>query len=316
MKKLATTFKVFAVISVLALNSCRDENNEITQQETAQAKVTTADLKKETTPLSSQTVPETVQIQLDESKKNLEAHLKSDLQIAEVNVIGTIATQKGIELSQNLVSDKDQFIALGNIMDPSSVKIGKIGDLYSGENLATAQKGLRETITEEVKTGTNVMEVIWNGKNGAFKTLCFYNDSGIIWDNIFGGLVMMDTRANTETSNDRQASKVVSTWYKQWWTANWLWGSKRGEIGYQITIYYSGSTVSNADVSDWGYISLGKAKNESKILRRTGAFGQCQYALGICTPTGSLSFNSNNFSVSFSGLGSNVVSNGTKSLYP
>lgn len=316
MKKLATTFKVFAIISVLALNSCRDENNEITQQETAQAKVTTADLKKETTPLSSQTVPETVQIQLDESKKNLEAQLKSDLQIAEVNVIGTIATQKGIELSQNLVSDKDQFIALGNIMDPSSVKIGKIGDLYSGENLAIAQKGLRETITEEVKTGTNVMEVTWNGKNGPFKTLCFYNDSGIIWDNIFGGLVMMDTRANTETSNDRQASKVVSTWYKQWWTANWLWGSKRGEIGYQITIYYSGSTVSNADVSDWGYISLGKAKSESKILRRTGAFGQCQYALGICTPTGSLSFNSNNFSVSFSGLGSNVVSNGTKSLYP
>jgi hypothetical protein len=46
MKKLATTFKVFAVISVLALNSCRDENNEITQQETAQTKVTTADLKK------------------------------------------------------------------------------------------------------------------------------------------------------------------------------------------------------------------------------------------------------------------------------
>lgn len=316
MKKLATTFKVFAVLSVLALNSCRDENNEIIKQETVQAKVTTADLKKETTPPASQIVPETVKIQLDESKKNLETYLNNDLQLAEINVIGKISTQKGIELSQSLVSDQDQFIALGNIMDPSSVKIGKIGNLYTGDNLAEAQKGLKEAITDEVKTGTNVMEITWNSKSGSFKTLCFYNDSGIIWDNILGGLVMMDTRANTETSNEGQAAKVVSKWYKQWWTANWLWGSKRGEIGYQITIYYSGSTVSNADVSDWGSISLGKAKSESKILRRTGAFGQCQYALGLCTPTGSLSFNSSNFSVSFSGLGSNIVSNGTKSLYP
>ncbi len=315
MKKLVTTFKVFAVLSVLALNSCRDENNEMIPQETTQAKVTVADLKKETTPLSSKIVPETVQAQLNESGKNLETFLKSDLQIAEVSVIGKISTQKGIELSQNLISDKDQFIALGNIMDPSSVKIGKIGDLYTGDDLVTAQTGLKETITEAVKTGTNVMEVTWNSKDGNFKTLCFYNDSGIIWDNIFGGLVMMDTRGNSEASND-QASRAVSKWYKQWWTANWLWGSKRGEIGYQITIYYSGSTVSNADVSDWGSISLGKAKSESKILKKTGAYGQCRYALGLCTPTGSLSFNASNFSVSFSGLGSNIVSNGTKSLYP
>lgn len=316
MKKLVTTFKVFAVLSALALSSCSDENNEITRQETVQAKVSTEDLKKETTPLPSNIVPETVQVQLDESEKNLETHLKGDLQIAGVNIIGKISTQKGIEISQSLVSDPSRFIALGNIMETSSVKIGKIGDLYTGDDLATAQQGLKDAITDEVKAGTNVMEITWNSKNGTFSTLCFYNESGIIWDNILGGLVMMDTRANTETSNEAQAAKVVSKWYKQWWTANWLWGSKRGEIGYQITIYYSGSTVSNADVSDWGSISLGKAKSESKIIRRTGAYGQCQYALGLCTPTGSLSFNASKFSVSFSGLGSNIVSNGTKSLYP
>jgi hypothetical protein len=315
MKKLVTTFKVFAVLSVLALQSCRNEGNEINQQETVQAKVTADDLKKEITPLPSQAIPDAVQLQLNESQKNLETYLKNDLQIAEVAILGKITTPKGIELSKSLITDKDQFIASGNIMDPSSVKIGKIGDLYTGDDLTTAQQGLKEAITEEVKSGTNVMEVTWNSKNGKFTTLCFYSDSGIIWDNIFGGLIMMDTRGNSEASNN-QAAKVVSTWYKQWWTANWLWGSKRGETGYQITIYYSGSTVSNADVSDWGYISLGKAKSESKITKSSGAYGQCRYALGLCTPTGSLSFNSSNFSVSFSGLGSNVVSNGTKSLYP
>ncbi len=309
-----TTFKVFAVLSVLALNSCQNENNEMNQQEIVQAKVTMDELRKEITSLPSQAVPEAVQIQLDESGKNLETYLKNDLQIVGVTVLGKISDQKGIELSKSLITDKDQFIASGNILDPSSVKIGKIGDLYSGDDLTTAQQGLKEAVTEEVKPGINVMEVTWNSKSGKFTTLCFYGDSGIIWDNIFGGLVMMDTRGHSEASDE--ASKVASKWYKQWWTANWLWGSKRGEAGYQITIYYSGSTVSNADVSDWGYISLGKAKSESKITKKTGAYGQCRYALGLCTPTGSLSFNSTNFSVSFSGLGSNIVSNGTKSLYP
>ncbi|PKF73459.1 hypothetical protein [Chryseobacterium sp. PMSZPI] len=320
MKKLATTFKILVVLSIVTLNSCRDANNEINQQEAIQAKVSAADLKKEIIP-SSQTVPAAVQNQLDESKKNLEKYLKSDLQIEGINVLGKISTQRGLEISQNLVADKDQFIATGNIMDASSIKIGKISDLYSGDDLTTAQKGLKETITEELKMNTNVMEITWNNKSGKFTTLCFYNDSGIIWDNVFGGLVMMDTRGNVETSNDSTArtnstARVASSWSKQWWTLNWLWGSKRGETGYQITIYYSGSSVSNADVNDWGYMNLGSAKSESKILRRTGAYGQCQYALGLCTPTGSLSFDASKFSVSFSGLGSNIVSNGTKSLYP
>ncbi|WP_228463790.1 hypothetical protein [Chryseobacterium bernardetii] len=201
-------------------------------------------------------------------------------------------------------------------MDLSTVKLGRIGDLYVGDDLSSAQSGLKEMVTEEIKTGTNVMEVIWSNKNGKFTSLCFYNDSGIIWDNVLGGLIVMDTRSTVENSNTGAAAKVASKWYKEWWTASWLWGSKRGEMGYQITIYYTGSSVSNADVNDWANISLGKAKSESKITKRTGAYGQCQYALGLCTPTGSLSFNASKFSVSFSGLGSNMVSNGYKSLYP
>lgn len=315
MKKLVTAFKFMAVLSVLTLNSCSDENSEMTKQETVQTKITTSDLQKETTSIS-QTVPGTVQIQLDESQKSLEKYLKSDLQIAGVKVIGQISTQKGIEISKSLISDKDQFVAIGNLMDLSTVKLGRIGDLYAGDDLNTAQTGLKEMVTEEIKTGTNVMEVIWSNKNGKFTSLCFYNDSGIIWDNVLGGLIVMDTRGTVEDSNAGATAKVASKWYKEWWTASWLWGSKRGEMGYQITIYYTGSTVSNADVNDWANISLGKAKSESKITRKTGAYGQCQYALGLCTPTGSLSFNASKFSVSFSGLGSNMVSNGVKSLYP
>ncbi|MGK6341513.1 hypothetical protein ACMGDK_04700 [Chryseobacterium sp. DT-3] len=314
MKKLVTTFKLFAVITVLTLTACQDENNE-TMQETSVSKVSTADLKKEISP-GLQTVPENIQIQISDSKKNLEQYLKNDLQITGINVLGKLSTQKGIEISQNLISDREQFTAEGNILVPETVKVGKIGVLFSGDQLTEAQKGLKEAASEQIKAGTDVLEISWNHKGQQFTSLCFYNESGIIWDNVFAGLVMMDTRGNTEVSPYDAQAKVSSKWFKEWWTAKWLWGSKRGEIGYKITIYYSGSTVSNVDVSDWGSISLGKAKSESKTTKRTGAYGQCRYALGLCTPTGSLSFNSSNFSVSFSGLGSNIVSNGTKSLYP
>lgn len=314
MKKLVTTFKLFAVISVLTLTACQNENSEMVQEAPA-AKVTGADLKKEITP-GLKVVPDNVQVQINDSKSNLEKYLKNDLQITGITVLGKLSTQKGIEISQTLVSDKEQFTAEGNVLEPETVKVGKIGTLFSGDQLSEAQKGIKEAASEQIKTGTDVLEISWNHKGQQFTSLCFYNESGIIWDNVFAGLVMMDTRGNSEVSPLDAQAKVSSKWFKEWWTAKWLWGSKRGEIGYQITIYYSGSTVSNVDVSDWGNISLGKAKSESKVTKRTGAYGQCRYALGLCTPTGSLSFNTSNFSVSFSGLGSNIVSNGTKSLYP
>ncbi|WP_261511503.1 hypothetical protein [Chryseobacterium paludis] len=312
MKKLVTTFKLFALAMVLSLTSCQNESTEVLQ-DNATKKESISDLKKELSP--AQTLSNNVQIQLEESKKNLEQYLKNDLQITGINVLGTLSTERGIAISQNLISSKDTYVAFGNITDPNSVKVGKIGSFNSGEELSAAQKGLTDVIAQEVKMNTDVLEITWNHKGEQFTSLCFYNKDGIIWDNVLGGLVMMDRGSNVETSTDTQA-KVVSKWFKEWWTAKWLWGSKRGEAGYKITIYYNGSTVSNTDVSDWGNISLGKAKSESKVIKRTGAYGQCRYALGLCTPTGSLSFNSSNFSVSFSGLGSNIVSNGTKSLYP
>ncbi|WP_370898221.1 hypothetical protein [Chryseobacterium gossypii] len=315
MRKLVTAFKLFAVLSVLALNSCQDENIEIPQDQVSKT-VSVSDLKKEITP-GLQELPKVVQTQLEDSKVNLGKYLRNDLQITGVTILGRLGTPQSIEISKKLISEKEGYIAFGNITDPASVKTGKMNELYSGNALSIAQSGLRELAEKEIKPDMGVIEITWKNNKTQFTTLCFFNDSGIIWDNVLGGLIMMDTRGNTETSTSgNPMAKVSSKWSKQWWTANWLWGSKRGEIGYKITIYYSGSTVSNTDVSDWGSISLGKAKSESKILKSTGAYGQCRYALGLCTPLGSLSFNTSNFTVSFSGLGSNVVSNGTKSLYP
>ena len=309
-----TTFKVFAVLFALTLTSCQSEDREIQQEENVVQKVTLDQLKKQLNS-SNKVLPEIVQNQINDSKVNLEKYLKNDLQITEINVLGQITSQKGIEISQNLISQNDNYVAVGNLLEKESVKIGKIQNLNSGKDLQFAQTELKNLVAKEIPTNSSVLEISWNNKGEKFSTLCFYNESGIIWDNVLGGLIMIEERSNTEVSNNAHA-KVSSKYYKEWWTASWLWGSKRGEIGYKITIYYTGSTVSNVDVTDWGNISLGSARSESKVTKKTGAYGQCKFALGLCTPTGSLSFNSTNFSVSFSGLGSNAIHNGTKSLYP
>lgn len=49
MKKLVTTFKLFAVISVLTLTACQDDNSEMIQDSTV-SKSSTADLKKKLPP--------------------------------------------------------------------------------------------------------------------------------------------------------------------------------------------------------------------------------------------------------------------------
>lgn len=311
--KLVTAFKFFLVLFALTLNSCQDDNTENFQEKNTE-KQSIDDLKKELTPAVTQELPEAVQKQLAASKENLASHLKNELQITGVTVLGKLSTEKGLIAAQNLLADKEGVIAFGNIMDPKSVVIGKMQHIHSGKELSACQSNIKDLAVKEIKTEDSALEISWTNKGKQFTTVCFYRNSGIIWDNVLGGLVMMDAKAKIETSDNN--AKIASKWYKQWWTADWIWGSQRGEIGYQITIYYSGSTVSNTDVNDWGNMSLGSARSESKITKNSGSYGQCRYALGLCTPTGSLSFSYSSFSVSFSGLGSNIVSNGYKSLYP
>ncbi|TGD58906.1 hypothetical protein [Flavobacterium humi] len=314
MKTRTVTFcKLLLAALVLTFNSCQDDSADTFRGNTTE-KLSFDGLKKELIQPTSQDLPQKVQEQLALSKANLAANLNNGLQITQVSVLGKLSSEKSLLMAQNLVSAPESAIASGNIKNPASVIIGKMQNVQTGKELSSTQNNLKALATHDIKAGDDVLQITWNHKGQQLTTLCFYTNEGIIWDNILGGLVMMDANGTIQTSDN--TSKVASRWYKQWWTADWIWGSQRGEIGYQITIYYSGSTVSNTDVNDWGNMSLGSARSESKITKNTGSYGQCRYALGLCTPTGSLSFSYSSFSVSFSGLGSNIVSNGYKSLYP
>jgi len=313
-RKIFNAFKGLLVLTVLILNSCQEDSIE-TVQENSSEKNSIENLKRELLPVDSQELPEAVQNQLDLSKANLSKYLNNDLQIEQVVVLGKLSNTKAITLTQDMLSNNESTIAFGNIRDTKTVVVAKMKNLYTGDKLTSTQKNIKDVTVNEIKPNDDLLEITWSNKGQKFTSLCVYRNTGIVWDNVLSGLTIMDPKGITETSNEGQ-SKIASKWYKQWWTATWLWGSDRGEIGYQITIYYSGSTVSNTDVNDWGSMSLGSARSESKVTKETGSYGQCRYALGLCTPTGSLSFSYSSFSVSFSGLGSNIIANGNKSLYP
>ncbi|MCO6162330.1 hypothetical protein [Flavobacterium sp. NRK F7] len=316
MKKLfLNKLHLVLALVVFSLVSCEKENDDITlDQEQATATVET--LKAALVAPTSQELPKAVGDQINDSKANLALYANSGIEIAEVKVLGTISSEATLNLSKEVVSGSESVVASGDLTQPNSITTGKLKNVYTGNELVEVQRNIQEVVTNEVNVNDQVLEITWNIQNQKVKTLCFYNNDGIVWDNVIGGLIIStDVTIDDSESFDTQ-SRLSSRWRSLTWTANWLWGSKRGEMGAKITIYYSGSTVSSTDRSDWAYISLGKAKSESKTTKNSGSYGKIQYALGLCTPVGSLSFNSSNFTVSFSGLGSNVVANGTITLYP
>ncbi|WP_445455570.1 hypothetical protein [Flavobacterium sp. HNIBRBA15423] len=309
--------KLNLVLALVALTfaSCEKESVEIdsAQDQTAQS---IENFRAILLTPTSQELPEAVKEQLNSSKANLLTYTDNSIEILGVTVLGTVKTTEALNLSKELLSSKESIAALGDITEPASIVSGQLKDLYSGNELLEIQKSITEVATSELKLEDQVMEISWQINNKQYKSFCFYRANGIVWDNIIGGLVIMGKQQIEENVENDSQGRAASKWRSLTWTANWLWGSKRGTMGAKITIYYSGSTVSNTDRSDWGTITLGKAKSESKIIKNSGSYGKIQYALGLCTPVGSLSFNSSNFTVSFSGLGSNMVANGTMSLYP
>lgn len=316
MKKLfLNKLNLVLALIVLTFASCEKENDGIVpaQDQTSQS---IENLKAALLPPTTQELPKIVSDQINSSKANLLHHTDKGMEILEVTVLGTINTADALNLSKEIISSKESVVANGDVAEPSSIVAGPLKDLYSGNELLEIQDNLNEVATNELKINDQILEITWNIKNKKVKSLCFYRTDGIVWDNVISGLVIMEQPQIEESSQGDFHSKVSSKWRSLTWTANWLWGSKRGEMGAKITIYYSSSRVTNTDRSDWGNISLGKARSESKILNNTGSYGKIRYALGLCTPTGSLSFNSSNFTVSFSGLGSNIIANGTLTLYP
>lgn len=267
--------------------------------------------------VSNKNLPEKVEGQISMVRENLNKYMEGTLQLVDVNILGQ-AQSKSINVVLEAISDENFVVAYGNIMEPESVHIGSMSNLIpakvnEGKNL------LKQHASDQIEEGDIGMEILWNYKGQPIKTLAFYNNDGISWDNLMVGLIMMDPVPQIKEHEEisiKSGQRVLSKTRGNTWHGNWLWGQRRGTISYSITIRYEGSNVVNTTITDSGWMNIGSAKSESKVTRRTGRFGEGKYALGLCTPIASLKFNRNDFEVSVSGIGSSIIRNGTRDVWP
>lgn len=250
------------------------------------------------------------------TQENLEKYTNGALVLESFEVKGNLASNRGLEQTMRALVADNSTVGHGNILDLSTVQISTVGDIVPSEK-QTGIDILNSYASKAIKVGQSALELTWNYKGKTLKTTAFYNENGITWDNLLVGLTMTDLNPTVETENTTGTdSRIIEKWFQSTWTANWLWGSERGQMHYRITIYYSGTTVSSTNMSDGANITIGSARSESKILKNSGSYGKGQYALGLATPLAFVSFNSSQFKVEVSGIGSNIVRNGSKSLYP
>ncbi len=259
-------------------------------------------------------LPEKVIEQLDFIKTNLASKTGDQFKLLEYSMTKDENVDSGDKASLKTIDS--ETIAFGNIAEPNSIIFGSIDEV--SPNNQVAKKSVDNYKSDLIKSTDQTIELRWEAKGKILKSICYYNNNGIVWDNVIFGLVDMDPKGLDVNEETQVGAKnaVLSKSEGLKWNIKWIWGGKRGEIGYRITIFYSNKTVSSTDRSDWGWMTAGSAKSESKITKNSGTHGKIQYALGWATPTASVSFDKNSFKVSVSGVGSKGVQNGTDTLYP
>jgi hypothetical protein len=244
--------------------------------------------------------------QLEASLKTWNIALKTLATMKDYKVVDVLDSEsKRANLIQELTYPS-AVVAYGNVSDPQNVKLQNIAALLS-QNPASAEL-LKTAIGKQIRVGDKVAEITWTKPDGNFTTKCIVNESGIVWDNILYNVQVV--LPAVEAIEDVLSAVKTYNWAQQ---TNWIWGSRRGEMGYMMRINYAGTSVLTTNVETWANMNGGTAFNKGLVTQSEGAQGIAKVALGMATPVMTLNFNANDFAVN--GIGADVL-NVQKELHP
>ena len=251
---------------------------------------------------------------LQKSQTNLVLHSQN------LNIIDFVYYQKinseseKDSLVEKLTNRKSSWYASGNILADSTVIVSSLGS-FTTDSLA--KENLKKYIAKSIFIGNEVVKINWKFKDSLFSSLAIINDTSLLWDGLLTNLLMVEHNAHIykSISNEKHAP-AYDIPYSESWAAYWLWGSQRGEMGYNMIIHCSGNTVTSTDITSYAWIDIGTAQAESQVIHNSGTYGQAQYALGMASPLCTITFDYGPFTITITGIGSNMVENGTHSLYP
>ncbi len=246
-------------------------------------------------------VTEVARQQLDASKEGWNAHMNPKSNMKHYKVVNVIRTEnERVQLISELMYSSS-MMAVGNVSNPNTVQIETVATLFKNEPAnSPLLKDLQALMNTRIQVGDKVAEITWVKGANEFTTKCVLNESGIVWDNILYGVHVTPAPVE-ETQNILAAVKI----YRFVQPIHWIWGEKRGEMGYAMRINYSDNGVLLTNIETWATMKLGSVLYKDAVKQNDGAQGVAKIAMGIATPMTQLSFDETAFTVN--GNGANTL---------
>lgn len=258
---------------------------------------------------------------------------KANLELISYRVLKSITNSSDVaNVKTEILASTSVFPYL--VLENNKLSLLTISEIsqqkeYKGVNYSIS--GVSKFLDENINIGLKEIELTWECDSKKYTSICLVSEEkGIIYDNIISNLLNVNTFTNVE--NKKVVSKAkrfkvngesdysgTYTWTTGA-TANWLWGSERGECTITQVITMSGGNVVSFDQSAYDYMSIGNSKSEAKTIEFTAGpqgYSKIAYGYAMTTPLMSISltFTGSAYSVSVSGfIGSECHNSGTHTL--
>jgi len=163
--------------------------------------------------------------QLKSSQQRWNEKFSDKITLLNYEYVGTIENEQDEQDILEKIADEATVIASGDLNQPESVKVEVLKENSAKAN--TTKNNLHKYVKGGIEIGNQVIVLNWDKNGEQFITYCIADKDGIVWDNILGGVVAVDSEIKKENGSSSN-KKGASTWYKQWWYLKYFWGSKAG----------------------------------------------------------------------------------------
>ncbi|WP_018615337.1 hypothetical protein [Segetibacter koreensis] len=244
---------------------------------------------------------------------NLESELKDDNQVS--------ALRQKLVAEENFVPEFDGSNAAS--FNVSTIKERMLKYRKDPNEEQNIVQNLQQQVFPILKVGQKVLTILWNANGKQFKSLCVYNDEGIVYDNMLSNIVLAKATAAIDEVKLSSASLKTNTAQrpKQYSftstvrdvTIKWLWGGTRGKVVIKHYIIWNGSNYiydHGGSVDAWMSVGAAMGRWANNYLNRRSR-SKMAWGYGWATPTASFSIKFNSKSITFSATTSGVGSKGS-----
>ncbi len=227
---------------------------------------------------------ETTLDQLKSSQQRWNEQFSEKITLLNYKYVGTIENEQDKQEVLKNIADEAKIIASGELDQPESVKVEMLDE--NSAKTTIIKDNLRKYIKDEIEISNKVIALNWDKNGKQFTTYCIANKEGIVWDNLLGGVLAVDTDGKEENGTISNSNKMGSryyTWYSYNLPIKSFWGGSAGNLGYKITVYHNdGKTVNKTATESWAKFKYGRSVAKSWASINSGRdYGKIQYALAV-----------------------------------